>query len=112
MADHALFPGENCAAQIGKALNAAEAMGVLLSPQAMKSDWVREQNWRGWGSSLVPTAIARKHRLETVAQTCLSAVSRAFQPARRWNYPNVRFRRAAPPTGWSAKRQTQTSCAV
>lgn len=42
-ADDALFPGENWASQIGKALKESEAMVVLLSPLAMKSDWVRQE---------------------------------------------------------------------
>ena len=41
-ADGALFPGENWALGVGKALNDSEAMVVLLSPQAMKSEWVRK----------------------------------------------------------------------
>jgi len=41
--DDELFPGENWALEIGKALNESEAMVVLLSPQAMKSDWVRKE---------------------------------------------------------------------
>jgi hypothetical protein len=39
-ADNALFPGENWALE---ALNESEAMVVLLPPQAMKSDWVRQE---------------------------------------------------------------------
>lgn len=42
-ADEALFPGENVALEVGKALNKSEAMVVLISPQAMKSDWVRQE---------------------------------------------------------------------
>jgi len=42
-ADDALFPGENWALEVGKALDESEAMVVLLSPQAMKSDWVRKE---------------------------------------------------------------------
>ena len=41
--DGALFPGENWALEIGKALDHSEAMVVLLSPQGMKSDWVRKE---------------------------------------------------------------------
>lgn len=40
--DGALYPGDNWALEIGKALNASDAMVVLLSPSAMKSDWVRK----------------------------------------------------------------------
>ena len=42
-ADNALFPGENAALEAGKALDKAEAMVVLISPQAMKSSWVRRE---------------------------------------------------------------------
>lgn len=42
-ADDALFPGQNIALEVGKALNKAEAVVVLLSPQALKSDWVRQE---------------------------------------------------------------------
>lgn len=38
----ALFPGDNWALRIGKALQESEAMVVLLSPQAMRSDQVRQ----------------------------------------------------------------------
>jgi hypothetical protein len=39
--DGSLYPGDNWALEVGKALGRSEAMVVLLSPQAMKSDWVR-----------------------------------------------------------------------
>jgi len=42
-ADDELFPGDNWALEVGEALNECEAMMVLLSPQAMKSDWVRHE---------------------------------------------------------------------
>lgn len=41
--DGALFPGDNWALEIGKALEESDAMVALLSPQAMKSDWVRKE---------------------------------------------------------------------
>lgn len=40
-ADDAVFPGENWAQEIGKALDKSEAMVVLISPESMKSSWVR-----------------------------------------------------------------------
>jgi len=43
LADDALFPGQNIALEVGKALDKSEAMVVLLSPQALKSDWVRQE---------------------------------------------------------------------
>ena len=36
-------PGEDWILRVGKALNEAEALVVLLSPKAMKSDWVRKE---------------------------------------------------------------------
>ena len=42
-ADDALFPGDNAALEVGKALEKSEAMVVLISPQAMKSEWVRRE---------------------------------------------------------------------
>jgi hypothetical protein len=36
-------PGEDWILRVGKALNDAEAFVVLLSPKAMKSDWVRKE---------------------------------------------------------------------
>jgi hypothetical protein len=39
----AVFSGENIALEVGKALDKSEAMVVLISPQAMKSDWVRQE---------------------------------------------------------------------
>ena len=42
-AEDKLFPGDNWALQIGKALEESEAMVVLISPQAMKSAWVRRE---------------------------------------------------------------------
>src|SRR5437764_657828 len=41
--DGALFPGDNWALEIGKALDHSEAMVLLISPEAMKSDWVRKE---------------------------------------------------------------------
>ncbi len=39
----ALFPGDNWASEIGKALQESDAMVVLISPDSMKSDWVRHE---------------------------------------------------------------------
>src|SRR6266487_333029 len=36
----ALFPGDNWALKIGKALEQSDAMVVLLSPNSVKSEWV------------------------------------------------------------------------
>ena len=42
-ADNALFPGQNIALEVGKALEKSEAMVVLLSPQALKSGSVQQE---------------------------------------------------------------------
>lgn len=52
--DH-LFPGDNWPLKIGEALQESKAMVVLLSPDSMKSEWVRreieyalgDQNYKG-----------------------------------------------------------------
>ena len=41
-ADDAVFPGENLMLEVGKALEKSDAMVVLISPESMKSDWVRQ----------------------------------------------------------------------
>jgi len=39
----ALFPGDNWALRIGKALQESDAMVVLISPKSMKSEWVQQE---------------------------------------------------------------------
>ena len=39
----ALFPGDNWALRIGEALQDAEAMVVLISPDSVKSEWVQHE---------------------------------------------------------------------
>jgi hypothetical protein len=39
----AIFPGDNGPLIIGKALQKCDAMIVLLSPEALKSEWVRQE---------------------------------------------------------------------
>ena len=38
-----IYPGDNGPLKIGKALQKCDAMIVLLSPDAMKSEWVRQE---------------------------------------------------------------------
>jgi TIR domain-containing protein len=38
-----LFPGDNWPLKIGEALQQSQAMVVLLSPDSMKSEWVRRE---------------------------------------------------------------------
>jgi hypothetical protein len=37
------LPGENFTAELGRALNRADAVVVLVSPEAMRSQWVRHE---------------------------------------------------------------------
>lgn len=41
--DQYLFPGDNWPLKIGEALQQSDGMIVLLSPDAVKSDWVRHE---------------------------------------------------------------------
>jgi hypothetical protein len=45
-----LFPGDNWSLKIGKALDESEAMIVLISPEAVKSDWLRSEIQYALGS--------------------------------------------------------------
>jgi hypothetical protein len=40
-ADDRLYPGDNWSLAIGKALKESDAMVVLLSPESVRSEWVR-----------------------------------------------------------------------
>lgn len=42
-ADDRLFPGDNWSLAIGKALEESDAMVVLLSPESVRSEWVRRE---------------------------------------------------------------------
>ncbi len=46
-------PGENIALRVGKALEQAQAMIVLLSPEAAKSEWVQSEIGFGLTSSRI-----------------------------------------------------------
>ncbi len=48
-------------------------------------------------------------KLQTVAQTFLSAVPQVFQPAKRGDNSSTRLATKTSPTGKSAKRQTRMS---
>ena len=47
----ALFPGDNWALRIGQALQESDAMVVLVSPNSMKSEWVRQEIEYALGSA-------------------------------------------------------------
>lgn len=62
--DAELDPGNNWPLEIGKALDQAEAMIVLLSPEAVASDWVRREIEFGISSPrfkdrLIPVLVRR-----------------------------------------------------
>ena len=48
--DSMLFPGDNWHLQIGQALEQAEAMIVLVSPESAASEWVRNEIQHALGS--------------------------------------------------------------
>lgn len=57
-----LFPGDNWSLEIGKALDESEAMVVLISPEAVKSNWVLNEIQYALGSEkfqnrLIPVAV-------------------------------------------------------
>jgi hypothetical protein len=59
-----LVPGSNIALEVGKALDEADAVVVVLSPEAIKSEWVRHEIEFAIGSSkfkgrLVPVLVRR-----------------------------------------------------
>lgn len=45
-----LLPGDNWSLKIGQALDESEAMIVLISPEAVKSDWLRSEIQYALGS--------------------------------------------------------------
>ena len=45
-----LLPGDNWSLKIGRALDESEAMIVLISPEAVKSDWLRSEIQYALGS--------------------------------------------------------------
>jgi hypothetical protein len=45
-----LLPGDNWSLKIGRALDESEAMVVLISPEAVKSDWLRSEIQYALGS--------------------------------------------------------------
>ena len=54
-----LLPGDNFASIIGQALQESEAMVVLLTPDALRSDWVRREidyalGEQGYSKRLIP----------------------------------------------------------
>ena len=57
-----LLPGANFSAEIAKALDRAEALVVLISPAAMKSEWVRREiqhalGTERFGGRLIPVLV-------------------------------------------------------
>jgi hypothetical protein len=68
-----LFPGDNFASRIAEALESADAMVVLLSPDAMASDWIKHEIDFALGSSrlsgrLVPVIVRTTTKLPWILQ--------------------------------------------
>ena len=62
-----LLPGDNWSLEIGRALDESEAMVVLISPTAVKSNWVLNEIQYALGSEkfqdrLIPDAPGKKSR--------------------------------------------------
>ena len=61
-ADRKILPGDNFASKIAQALRESEAMVVLLTPDALSSNWVRWEvgyalGERGYSKRLIPVLI-------------------------------------------------------
>jgi hypothetical protein len=68
-----LFPGDNFASRIAEALESADAMVVLISPDALASQWVKHEIDFALGSSrlsgrLIPVIVRSTERLPWILQ--------------------------------------------
>lgn len=68
-----LFPGDNFASRIADALDSADAMIVLVSPDALASEWVRHEIDFALGSSrlsgrLIPVIVRPTDKLPWILQ--------------------------------------------
>ena len=68
-----LFPGDNFASRIAEALESADAMVVLVSPDALASEWVKHEIDFALGSSrlsgrLIPVIVRPTERLPWILQ--------------------------------------------
>lgn len=68
VAEDELYPGDNWAEVIGRGLAEAQAMVVLLSPQSLRSRWVRNEISYALGEErfknrLLPLVIGRRDQL-------------------------------------------------
>lgn len=69
-AESNLLPGDNWAAEIGRALEESEAMVVLLTPSALGSRWVmREMEYalgaKNFSNRLIPVVVGDRDGLST-----------------------------------------------
>ena len=65
-----VLPGDNWAAEVARALNESEAMVVLVTPEALRSPYVRREIGFALGSQnydnrLIPVAIGDREQLPT-----------------------------------------------
>ena len=72
--DRYLFPGDNWGLEIGKALEEAEAMIVLVSPEAAQSEWVRNDISYALGSlryedRLIPVVVRATEGMPGILRT-------------------------------------------
>lgn len=69
IAESQILPGDNWAEAVGRALSDAEAMVVLLTPDALRSEWVRHEISYAIGNErfegrLFPVSIGPADRLD------------------------------------------------
>lgn len=72
-AETELFPGDNFASKIAEALESADAMIVLVSPESLASEWVRHEIDFALGSSrlsgrLIPVIVRPTDKLPWILQ--------------------------------------------
>jgi hypothetical protein len=68
-----IMPGDNWAAQVALALEESDAMVVILTPEALRSPWVRHEieyalGEKGYRHRLVPVFIGPREKLEDTAE--------------------------------------------
>ena len=101
-----LFPGDNWALEIGKALEKSDAMVVLLSPAAAKSEWVRRDVTFAIGNAqyewrLIPVSLRPAKDVPSILSNLPSVLladdiqSTAALIAERIRHPVKRFKRSA-----------------
>lgn len=66
--EHSVLPGDNWAAEVGRALEESQAMVVLLTPDALDSRWVRWEidyalGARNYRNRLIPVVVGEREEL-------------------------------------------------